>query len=135
MRLRAVPQIVALAMLASLLLADPAAAQLTRGGISGIVRDQQGAVVPGATVTVKNLSTGAVRSAVTDLNGLYRVPALEPGLYMVRTELAGFSTVENPEIRVIATQDVTHIRYKIDGRRALVLDNRGRDETPATANR
>src|SRR6266702_6895565 len=107
MRLRAVPQIVALAMLAALLLPDPAAAQLTRGGISGVVRDQQGAVVPGATVTVKNLSTVAVRSAVTDVNGLYRVPALEPGVYLVRTELAGFSTVENPEIRVVATQEVT----------------------------
>src|SRR6266511_4855765 len=107
MRLRSVPQIVALAMLAALLLPDSAAAQLTRGGISGIVRDQQGAVVPGATVTVKNLATGALRSAVTDVNGLYRVPALEPGVYVVRTELAGFSTVENPEIRVQATQEVT----------------------------
>jgi len=108
MRLRAVPQIVALAMLATLLLLpDPAAAQLTRSGISGIVRDQQGAVVPGATVTVKNLATGAVRSAVTDANGLYRVPALDAGVYLVRTELTGFSTVENPEIRVTATQEVT----------------------------
>src|SRR5207247_3822426 len=104
MRLRAAPQIVALAMLSSLLLPDPAAAQLTRGGISGIVRDQQGAVVPGATVTVKNLATGAVRSAVTDVNGLYRVPALDAGIYLVRTELAGFSTVENPQIRVQPTQ-------------------------------
>ena len=107
MRLRAVPQIVALAMLATLLFPDPAAAQLTRSGISGIVRDQQGAVVPGATVTVKNLATGAVRSAVTDVNGLYRVPALDAGVYLVRTELTGFSTVENPEIRVTATQEVT----------------------------
>jgi hypothetical protein len=35
--------------------------------------------------------------------------------------------------RVIATPDVTHLRYKLDGRRALVLDNRGRDEEPAVA--
>ncbi len=107
MRLRAVTPIVALAMVTALLLPDPAAAQLTRGGISGTVRDQQGAVVPGATVTVKNLSTGAVRAAVTDVNGLYRVPALDQGVYMVRTELVGFSTVENPEIRVRATQETT----------------------------
>ena len=101
MRLRAFPQIVALAMLAALLIPEPAAAQLTRGGISGIVRDQQGAVVPGATVTVKNLSTGAVRSAVTDVNGLYRVPALEPGLYVVRTELAGFSHTSSVGLPVV----------------------------------
>src|SRR5262245_32726720 len=99
MRLRAVPRILALAM-AAILVPVLAHAQLTRGGISGVVKDQQGAVVPGASVTVKNLGTGATRTAITDVNGLYRVPALEPGRYMVRTELAGFSTVENPEIPV-----------------------------------
>jgi carboxypeptidase family protein/TonB-dependent receptor-like protein len=71
------------------------------------VRDQQGAVVPGAAVTVRNLGTGATRTSITDANGLYRVPALEPGVYVVRTELAGFSTVENPEIPVGAAQEVT----------------------------
>jgi riboflavin biosynthesis pyrimidine reductase len=35
--------------------------------------------------------------------------------------------------RVIATPDVTHVRYKLNGRRPLVLDNRGRDEKPAVA--
>ncbi len=35
--------------------------------------------------------------------------------------------------RVVATPDVTHIRYQIKGRHPLVLDNRGRDEEPATA--
>jgi len=34
---------------------------------------------------------------------------------------------------VVATADVTHMRYKINGRHPLVLDNRGRDEEPATA--
>jgi Carboxypeptidase regulatory-like domain/TonB-dependent Receptor Plug Domain len=107
MRLRAVPRIMALAMLAAFLLPAAAHAQLTRGAISGTVRDQQGAVVPGAAVTVKNLATGATRSSITDANGFYRVPALDPGVYVVRTELAGFSTVENPEIPVGAAQEVT----------------------------
>jgi len=41
--------------------------------------------------------------------------------------------IELTPARVIATPDVTHIRYKIDGRRPLVLDTRGRDQAPATA--
>jgi hypothetical protein len=41
--------------------------------------------------------------------------------------------IELTPARVIATPDVTHIRYKINGRRPLVLDNRGRDEEPAIA--
>jgi hypothetical protein len=97
----------ALAMLAAFLLPAAADAQLTRGAISGTVRDQQGAVVPGAAVTVRNLATGATRTSITDANGLYRVPALDPGVYVVRTELAGFSIVENPEIPVGAAQEVT----------------------------
>jgi len=41
--------------------------------------------------------------------------------------------IELTPARVVATPDVTHIRYKINGKRPLVLDNRGRDEEPATA--
>jgi hypothetical protein len=106
MRLRAVPRVVVLALLA-VALPVVAHAQLTRGGISGTVRDQQGELVPGATVTVKNLATGATRSSVTDVNGLYRLPALEPGPYMVRTDLPGFSSVEISDVRVQAAQEVT----------------------------
>jgi hypothetical protein len=39
--------------------------------------------------------------------------------------------IELTPARVIATPDVTHIRYTVHGRRPLVLDNRGRDEEPA----
>jgi hypothetical protein len=51
-------------------------------------------------------------------------------------EAAGFFRVTRWAIdaaRVIATLDVTHIRYKVNNRRLLVLDNRGRDEEPAVA--
>jgi hypothetical protein len=48
----------------------------------------------------------------------------------------GLDSCEGIELtpeRVIATPDVTHMRYKLNGRRPLVLDNRGRDEEPAVA--
>ncbi|HYB87728.1 MAG TPA: dihydrofolate reductase family protein [Streptosporangiaceae bacterium] len=53
---------------------------------------------------------------------------LDPGL-----GLGGKEGIELTPARVVATPDATHIRYKINGRRPLVLDNRGRDEEPATA--
>ncbi len=93
-----------------------AAAQMTRGAISGTVRDVSGAIVPGATVTVTNVDTNATRSVVTDAQGFYRVPALEPGTYTVRTELSGFQTVENRELRLVAAGEITlNVDMKVAG--------------------
>lgn len=87
--------------LAVLLPAD-LSAQITRGAILGTVRDTSGAVIPGATVTVTNQATNITRETFTDELGFYRVPALDPGVYTVKAELAGFQTVEFPDIRLVA---------------------------------
>jgi hypothetical protein len=63
--------------------------------ISGRVVDQEGAVLPGVTLTVANTATGVTRTTVTNEEGLYLVPALNPGTYAVRAELAGFA----PQVR------------------------------------
>jgi dihydrofolate reductase len=67
---------------------------------------------------------------------LHIVPViLGNGMRLLGPEL-GLDSKEGIELtpaRVIATPDVTHIRYKVNGRRPLVLDNRGRDEEPAVA--
>jgi outer membrane receptor protein involved in Fe transport len=91
----------------ALMWAGPVGAQITRGAISGTVRDVMGAVVPGATVTVTNIDTNAGRTIVTDPRGFYRVAALEPGRYSVRAELSGFSAVENTDIVVRTATEVT----------------------------
>jgi hypothetical protein len=98
-----------LALVLAGLLVFPAlsAAQITRGAISGTVRDASGAVVPGATVTVTNMDTNISRTAVTDAQGFYRVPALEPGRYQVKTELSGFQTVEYKDVRLVSAGEVT----------------------------
>ena len=100
------------------LLAFPlgAAAQMTRGAISGTVRDAQGAVVPGATVTVTNVATNSTRSTVSDAQGFYRVPALEPGTYNVKTDLSGFQSVENKDLRLVAASEITlNVDMKVAG--------------------
>src|SRR5713226_7554286 len=72
----------------------PVFAQAT-ASMSGRVVDQEGAVLPGATVTVTNTATGAARDTITNGEGLYSMPALNPGIYNVRAELTGFA----PQLR------------------------------------
>jgi hypothetical protein len=85
-RLAGLAAIVALAMLPAL-----AFAQTETGRITGTVTDPSGGVLPGATVTLKSLSTGATRSIVSDASGSYTFVGLLPGPFEVSVELAGFS--------------------------------------------
>src|SRR5208337_4425451 len=63
------------------------------GAIGGRVTDQSGAIVPGASVVVRNLATGLQHSAVTNHAGLYQFVALMPGTYSVTTTGKGFHDV------------------------------------------
>ncbi len=72
--------------------APRAAAQGLFGTISGVVMDSSGAVVPGATVTVKNVSTNVTMSRTTNEAGLYNATSLNPGVYNVQAEAKGFKT-------------------------------------------
>jgi hypothetical protein len=83
-------------LLAAVALASPAAAQEQTGAIQGVVKDTQGGVLPGVTVEVKNLATGAVQTVVTDPQGRYRVPSMPPGRYEVTADLSGFGPAKMP---------------------------------------
>ncbi|HET7698380.1 MAG TPA: carboxypeptidase-like regulatory domain-containing protein [Vicinamibacterales bacterium] len=61
--------------------------------LAGTVTDPSGAVIPGASVVVKNMATAAVSEAVTNTEGQFTVPALNAGTYSVTVSLAGFKTV------------------------------------------
>ena len=76
----------------------PARAQQTTGTIAGRLTDAQGAAVPGVTVTGRNVSTGFLRTGVTDGEGVYRLSALPVGTYDVTAELQGFAKIENKGI-------------------------------------
>src|SRR6266508_1200568 len=75
---------------ALLLMVSNASAQVDRATLTGTVRDTSMAVVPGATVTVRNVATNVSSEAVTDAQGNFLVGGLIPGSYVVEVELAGF---------------------------------------------
>jgi outer membrane receptor protein involved in Fe transport len=103
----------AVAILAVMLLPSVGFAQMTRGSIAGTVRDSSGAIVPGVTVTITNVATNAAQVATTDGEGFYRVPALEPGAYVVMSELSGFRRVEQRDIVVRPAQE-TPVDFRIE---------------------
>ena len=82
----------------ALLTAGPAAAQVSTAGIDVSVTDAGGLALPGVTVEVVNSTTGLVRRAVTDADGTAMVPALPPGTYTVKFELAGFAALQQDNV-------------------------------------
>jgi carboxypeptidase family protein len=78
----------------------PASAQTASATVTGAVRDQGGAAVPGATITVSNLATNQARIAVTTGAGMYAVVGLSPGEYRVTVDLPGFKAIERTGIRL-----------------------------------
>jgi hypothetical protein len=69
-----------------------AAAQVISGTVEGRVRDTQGGVLPGVSITATNTGTAAAFVAQTTSEGLYRLTFLPPGTYDVRANLSGFRT-------------------------------------------
>ena len=89
-------------------LVGAAAAQVAGATLSGTVADASGAVIPNATILIKNTATGVVRQVTTNANGLYIAPNLLPGSYSVSTEAKGFAQVVHREVtlRVGAEQEL-----------------------------
>ena len=83
-----------------LLLGESAAAQTFRGTVLGTITDSSGASVPGATVTIKNLDTGLVRTVTTSDDGTYAAPELPIGNYNVTVEKNGFKSGVVTGVRV-----------------------------------
>jgi carboxypeptidase family protein/TonB-dependent receptor-like protein len=85
---RLVVILVAVAALA--MSAASASAQILYGSITGMVKDSQGATVPGATVTIVNKETNLTRDTVTGADGSYTLNNVLPGPYDVKISLTGF---------------------------------------------
>ncbi len=73
----------------------------TTTSLSGLVVDTSGGVIPGADVVAKNNATTAEFRAVTDSEGRFTIPAVNPGTYTVTVSLSGFKTVILPDVQVV----------------------------------
>jgi len=82
-------------------------AQADQGRVSGSVHDQTGAVIPGATITVKNERTGDERTTTTTTDGLYQINALRPSTYTIKISAANFAPYEVKGAQVLVGQQFT----------------------------
>jgi hypothetical protein len=83
------------------------AAHAQEGWIGGAVTDPSGAAVAGATVTVTDAGTGYARTAITDDQGRYSVPALRPASYNITAQAVGFRRFVQSGVLLGADQRVT----------------------------
>lgn len=83
-----------------------ALSQTSRGTVSGTVKDQNGAVVPGAEVILTNTDTTVARSTTTNDEGFYRFDAVDLGSYSVRISAPSFTTAVKNGVTVTANQIV-----------------------------
>ena len=90
--------LVLVAILSVLGTARSADAQAVAGTISGSVIDQQGQVIPGATLTIINEATNDSRTSVTDERGDFQITNLQPNSYTVRIEMPSFRTHERKNV-------------------------------------
>ncbi len=82
-------------------------AQKSTAAINGTLADPTGAVIPQATVTLRNTQTGVERSTVTNETGNYVFVDVLPGKYTLRVTKEGFATATQPEFEVYVNQTAT----------------------------
>jgi hypothetical protein len=92
-------------ILTFLLLASvPAFGQGTRGSLTGVVADPNGAAITGASVTLKQAGTNEELKATSNSQGAFAFPSLQPGRYSLTVEAKGFKKTEVTEVNVEVAQ-------------------------------
>ena len=86
-------------------LSGRATAQTVNGTFHGTVSDSSGAILPGATVEVKNASTDLVRQTTTTGDGFYTITQLPPGHYAINASKSGFTTARQADVELLVNQD------------------------------
>ena len=86
---------------AALVVAVPALGQqITSGTVTGITKDEQGLVLPGANVELRNEDTGESRQTVSNTAGVFNFPGTSAGRYSMKVSLQGFRTSERSGIQL-----------------------------------
>ena len=107
-----------------LALAAGGEAQTVTGSITGTVRDEQGGVLPGVTVSLAGRQ--GTRTSVTDERGVYRFVGIDPGTYTLTASAEGHETVTVVEVSVVAGAAVTvDVELPVAVRAAVLGDRQG----------
>ena len=94
--------------------AGGARAQAVGAALSGLITDERGGPVPGATVSIKNLGTGVVREVSSNGDGFYSAPNLLPGTYEVRVAAQGFQTSVQKDVRLtVGAQQALNVSLQV----------------------
>ncbi|MBI3940510.1 MAG: carboxypeptidase regulatory-like domain-containing protein, partial [Acidobacteria bacterium] len=80
--------------------------QASLGTVSGVVKDETGAVLPGVTIKAQHLETAIARTAVTDDSGRYHLQQLALGEHELQAELVGFQTAVQRGIKLTVGQQL-----------------------------
>ena len=89
-------------------LTSPAAiAQQATANVTGVVKDQSGAIISNAQVELTNVNTGVVRKTATNSAGIYDFPSVVPGAYSMQATATGFTTVSQPPVTLQVGQTAT----------------------------
>jgi trimeric autotransporter adhesin len=99
------------ALLFSLVFFAPA--QTFVGGVRGLVQDSTGAVMSGATITLRDDATAVARTTVSNSAGEYVFSQLPPATYTLSAEIAGFKKLERRRL-VVATQEILTVDLKME---------------------
>jgi len=100
------------ALACAAVLAPAVRAQVAAGEITGFVKDQAGAPVPGATVTVTGIASNLRRVVTTTRDGVYTAASLAPGEYRIDVALSGFKPVRRAGIR-LATGEKSRLDFTL----------------------
>ncbi|MEP6912109.1 MAG: carboxypeptidase-like regulatory domain-containing protein [bacterium] len=84
-----------------------AGAQESRGSLTGKVSDQNGDILPGATVVVKNVDTNVTSTGTTNEEGSYTFPLLQPGRYSLTVTATGFAPATREGIQISVSEKRT----------------------------
>lgn len=107
----------------------PAFAQTSRGTVTGVVTDPQGAVIAGATIELINKSTNQTRTTTTNDSGLYRFDAVDLGIYNLKIASAGFKAYTATGIEIQANRIATFdVQLETGGTEVVVEVNAASNE-------
>src|ERR1700685_259608 len=110
---RLITGMLAVLVIAAVMAPSLMAQSLVSGDITGTVTDPSGAVVPGATVTLRNDANGQTRTSTSNGSGAYRFSLLQPGSYTVTANAQGFSKSQTTTTVAVGQANIADLKVSV----------------------